>query len=57
MRVDLVSGTILDPVAKLAETRQPIRPFLGPDRITQDEQYLWQPSLDPVRMAGKLKKK
>jgi hypothetical protein len=57
VRVDLVSGTILDPVAKLAETRQPIRPFLGPDRITQDEQYLWQPSLDPVRMAGTLKKK
>ncbi len=56
VRVDLVTGTILDPATKLAETRQPIRPFLGPDRITQDEQYLWQPSLDPVRLAGTLKK-
>lgn len=57
VRVDLVSGTILDPATKLAETRHPIRPFLGPDRITQDEQYLWQPSLDPVRVAGMLKRK
>lgn len=57
VRVDLTKGTILDPSAKLEETRQPIRPFLGPDRITQDEQYLWQPSLDPVRLAGTIKKK
>jgi hypothetical protein len=55
VRIDLVTGAILDGNVKVEEARQPIRPFLGPDRITQDEQYLWQPSLDPVRIAGKLK--
>ncbi len=43
-------------VASTAQAGRARQAFQGPDRITQDEQYLWQPSLDPVRMAGALKK-
>lgn len=53
-RLDLKTGTLMDPGGKLEEASRPIRPFLGPDRITQDEQYRWQPGLDPVREEGKL---
>jgi hypothetical protein len=55
VRLDLTTGALLDPAAKLDTAKLPGRPFQGPDRITQDEQYLWQPSLDPVRVAGKIK--
>jgi hypothetical protein len=55
VRVDLTTGKLLDPTAALGEAKTPVRPFQGPDRITQDEQYLWQPSLDPVRIAGAFK--
>jgi len=55
VRIDLATGALLDPAAKLDAAKLPGRPFQGPDRITQDEQYLWQPSLDPVRVAGKVK--
>jgi len=56
VRVDLTTGKLLDPSAALGEAKTPVRPFQGPDRITQDEQYLWLPSLDPVRKAGTIKK-
>ncbi len=56
VRVDLTTGKLLDATATLDMAKTPVRPFQGPDRITQDEQYLWQPSLDPVRLAGALKK-
>lgn len=55
VRVDLTKGALLSPAAKLVPVKTPTRPFQGPDRVTQDEQYLWQPSLDPVRIAGSLK--
>lgn len=55
IRVDLTTGKLLDSSAPLDEVKTPVRPFQGPDRITQNEQYLWQPSLDPVRVAGVLK--
>lgn len=56
VRVDLTTGKLLDPQAQLDEAKTPVRPFQGPERATQDEQYLWQPSLDPVRTAGIFKK-
>ena len=55
VRVDLTTGKLLEPSATLGEAKTPVRPFQGPDRITQDQQYLWQPSLDPVRVAGAIK--
>ena len=56
VRVDLTSGKLLEPSATLDEAKTPVRPFQGPPSITQDEQYLWHPSLDPVRVAGTIKK-
>lgn len=53
-RLDLTTGRVLDIGEKLDGDRLPMRPFVGPDVVTQDEQYLWQPSLDPVRTAGTL---
>ncbi len=55
VRANLMTGALLEPAAKLDPVKTPIRPFQGPDRVTQDEQYLWQPSLDPARIAGSLK--
>lgn len=54
VRVDLVTGKLLDPTAKLTGDKLPVRPFKG-DAIAggRGNQASYIPSLDPVRVAGK----
>ncbi len=56
VRVSLIDGTFLDPDAKVTDRNKvPARPFVG-DLVKRgsEEQKRYVPSLDPVRMPGKV---
>jgi gluconolactonase len=57
IRVSLTDGKLLPADAKLAKDQTPIRPFVGPDHLPDDEpktRESFTPSLDPVRKEGNL---
>jgi gluconolactonase len=57
VRVSLTDGQLLAVDAKLAKDQTPIRSFVGPDHLPDDEPKTREsfiPSLDPVRDEGKL---
>lgn len=57
VRVSLTSGQVLEDAAKLAPEQTPVRAFVGPDHLPDDEpktRESFVPSIDPVRVASKL---
>ena len=57
VRVSLTTGRILGEEIKLSPEQTPARPFVGPEHLPDDEPKTREsfiPSLDPVRVAGKL---
>jgi sugar lactone lactonase YvrE len=57
IRISLTDGRILDAQEPLPESRLPVRSFVDPDHLPDNEPKTrdsFLPSLDPVRVAGKL---
>lgn len=55
VRVSLRDGLFLDPAKSQTDSQQtPVTPFQGPLVKRGDEMKLFVPSLDPVRVAGKI---
>lgn len=55
VRISLVDGSFLDPTAAMADANKvPVQPFKGPLVKRGDDTRLFVPSLDPIRVAGKI---